>query len=112
MAKTQDKPNPIRFAALVALNLRDIRERLGLTQAQAAAKSGVSFRTWWNWENDPEKSTGASVGGNLDNIARALGVPVTVFLSDHLANLATKPKEKETAHAAKNVRRYARKAAP
>lgn len=31
--------------------LRDLRERLGLTQAEAAEKAGVALRTWISWEN-------------------------------------------------------------
>jgi DNA-binding XRE family transcriptional regulator len=31
--------------------LRALRERLGLTQAEAADKVGVARRTWMYWEN-------------------------------------------------------------
>jgi transcriptional regulator with XRE-family HTH domain len=41
---------------------REIREQLGLTQAEAAARAGVSFATWRRWEEDPAavRSTTAS----------------------------------------------------
>ena len=37
--------------------LRTLRENLGLTQAEAAAYSGVSLKTWWRWErqSDPPR---------------------------------------------------------
>jgi DNA-binding transcriptional regulator YiaG len=31
--------------------LKQLRERLGITQAEAAERAGVALRTWINWEN-------------------------------------------------------------
>ena len=34
---------------------KDRRETLGLTQAEAASRAGVSFATWRRWEEDPSR---------------------------------------------------------
>lgn len=36
---------------IFALALQQHRDRLGLTQAEAAALCEVSPRVWWKWEN-------------------------------------------------------------
>ena len=40
------KPKPLTPA-----RIREIREQLGLTQAQAAERIGVARRTWMYWES-------------------------------------------------------------
>lgn len=38
--------------------LKALRERQGLTQAQAAQRTGVALRTWISWENDHRRPSG------------------------------------------------------
>ncbi len=38
--------------------LKALRERLGLTQAEAAARVGVSRRAWIKWEKEGRKPSG------------------------------------------------------
>lgn len=44
-----------RRDALTPARLREIRERLGLSVEQAAAKVGVRPRTWHSWELPSQK---------------------------------------------------------
>lgn len=41
---------PLPRKSKFARELTDLRERLGLTQAQAAEKVGVTVRAWLSWE--------------------------------------------------------------
>jgi DNA-binding transcriptional regulator YiaG len=50
MAKAPANPWPARLKAL--------RERLDLTQAEAAEKTGVATRTWISWEHGHRKPSG------------------------------------------------------
>jgi DNA-binding transcriptional regulator YiaG len=40
-----------RSTPLTPARIKEIRERLGLTQAQAAERIGVARRTWMYWES-------------------------------------------------------------
>jgi DNA-binding transcriptional regulator YiaG len=42
-------PKPL--SPLTPRHIREIRQQLGLTQAQAAEKIGVARRTWMYWES-------------------------------------------------------------
>ncbi len=71
-------------------NLKALREKAGLTQAQMAARAGVPFRTYQNWEGgfrEPRLQA-------LAPLADALGVTV-----DELIREAphAKPKRKNKA---------------
>jgi transcriptional regulator with XRE-family HTH domain len=58
--------------------IRVLRERLGLTQAQAAKRAGMPSRATWN---DIEKGRRANVTmETLDAIAKALGVRATELI--------------------------------
>ena len=41
-----------------ALDLKDLRKKLNLTQAQLAEKVGVNLATVWRWENEGIPSRG------------------------------------------------------
>lgn len=43
--------------------VRQIRERFGLTQAQAASAIGVSARTWHAWELPRDRPNARTPGG-------------------------------------------------
>jgi len=106
-AFTSNAPEPLRFVHIVARNLTELREQRGLTKSQAAELCKVSHRTWYYWESDIEHGTGASVGGSLDTIAAAFGVPVTRLLQ--MPKPARAPRKRETAGDAKRTRRFVRK---
>lgn len=44
-----------------AKRLKRLREKHGMTQAEASAKAGVALRTWIGWENSFRTPRGASV---------------------------------------------------
>jgi transcriptional regulator with XRE-family HTH domain len=51
---------------------REAREKLGLTQSDAARRAGVSFATWRRWEEDPstvKASTATACAEVLDREA-------------------------------------------
>jgi DNA-binding transcriptional regulator YiaG len=41
-----------------AARLRALRDRLGITQAEAAERTGVALRTWIGWENSQREPSG------------------------------------------------------
>lgn len=49
-----------RQAALHAINVYDVRERLGLSQEELAVLLGISRRTLENWEQGRREPTGAA----------------------------------------------------
>jgi transcriptional regulator with XRE-family HTH domain len=62
--------------------LRQLRERAGLTQAQASDRAGISPRTWENWESGhrvPDTAWLVSLAdvlaASLDELLRNLGEP-------------------------------------
>jgi transcriptional regulator with XRE-family HTH domain len=59
----------------VSERLRELRERQGLSQEDAARKVGITHRQWQRWE------TGASMPypRNLDAVASAFGISVAEF---------------------------------
>lgn len=107
-AFSQRPSTGVRFVHIVARNLTELRELRGLTKAQAAALCKVSPRTWYLWESDLETSTGAAVGGALDSIAQAFGVPVERLLQ--IPKPSRAPRSKEKPRDGKSARRFARKA--
>ena len=44
-----------------AVDVAQLRERLGLTQEQFAARFGFSVATLWHWERGDRRPTGASL---------------------------------------------------
>lgn len=42
----------------LARKLKAIRLRLGISQREAAEKTGVALRTWISWENDHRRPSG------------------------------------------------------
>lgn len=53
--------------------IKAARKAAGMTQAELAAKLGISFQSIGQWENDLRNPK----IGTLNKIAKALGVPVT-----------------------------------
>ena len=51
--------------------LQSERERLGLTQAQAATLCRVSPRVWWKWENGEGEPIYPTMRGVLDILSTA-----------------------------------------
>jgi DNA-binding XRE family transcriptional regulator len=51
--------------------LRSHRERLGLTQTQAAKLCEVSSRVWWKWENSDGDSLPVTMEGVLARLKGA-----------------------------------------
>jgi transcriptional regulator with XRE-family HTH domain len=58
-------------------NLRRLREQAGLTQTQMAAKAGVPFRSYQNWETGSREPRIAA----LSTLAEALGVSVDMLIA-------------------------------
>jgi transcriptional regulator with XRE-family HTH domain len=44
----------LRVKYVLGPELKEIRERLNLTQKEAAEEAGVAYRTWQLWESDTE----------------------------------------------------------
>lgn len=98
------KTMPTNFASIVAANVTALRKERGLTVAAAAQLAGVSPRTWAYFEKPCQsRIQGASIGSNIDRICAAFEVPLERLLA------IPGRREKETAHAAKSVRRFIRK---
>lgn len=93
----------LKFASLVAKNLKALRAERGLTALEAATLCEVSERTWYYYEFGHETSTGAAVGGSLDKIAAAFKVPLSRLLQ------VRQGRQRETKSDAKRTRRFARK---
>jgi len=54
--------------------IRQLRERMGLTQEKCAAKLGVTFPTLNRWENGRAKPSPLALK-QIENLARELGDP-------------------------------------
>jgi transcriptional regulator with XRE-family HTH domain len=58
-----------------AKQIKTERERLGLTQAQAATLCRVSPRVWWKWENREGEPLYPTMRGVLDMLAESKLIP-------------------------------------
>lgn len=63
------------MAMTLGRRARVLRERLGMTQTQAASRAGMSQATWSRVENDTKRAT----AGELLAMSWALGVPLTIM---------------------------------
>lgn len=62
------KPPP-SYAMKLSARIKSIREKQGLTQAEAARKAGIDYKRWHEYENGHEPTA-----ERLFQIADALGV--------------------------------------
>lgn len=51
LSMAKKKTKPVSAPAYPPATIRKLRERLGLTQTEAAEKVGVTQRAWLSWES-------------------------------------------------------------
>ncbi|MFO6453473.1 MULTISPECIES: helix-turn-helix domain-containing protein [unclassified Aeromicrobium] len=72
---------------------RESREQLGLTQAEAASRAGISFATWRRWEEDPSsvKSGTAAACARILDRESALREELATYESEFAASWTDNP---------------------